>query len=328
MIDYICPSCRGRVERRDAGYVCAREDQIFPVVCGIPDFRLEPQPADVEKARELEASELPFEELMRAHIRRHTPAELVEHEARYELSWRARGLEALRRFEGMLSSGGFLGPGGRFLDAGCGKGSVVAALALERPDAEIVGLDFCLRYLVLGRKLLRERGLRNVTLVCASVENLPFHGGTFDAMTALDVIEHVPDCARGMRQMTRVLKPRGHLFLNSPNRFSVFMPEDHCRLWWIGFLPRRYMPRYAGLRGRDYYGVRLLSIFDLRKLMAAMPGTWQEFGVQVATEGAGLKRWLKRFPGPLRLLNRFFFWVIPSYNVLFRKEPAEPPAAA
>lgn len=79
----------------------------------------------------------------------------------------------------------------RILDVGCGTGANLKTLS-EFGDAEGVdvspdALEFCL-----------ERGLTNVKLGAA--EDLPYESGTFDLVTALDVVEHLDNDVRGLRE--------------------------------------------------------------------------------------------------------------------------------
>ena len=84
----------------------------------------------------------------------------------------------------------------RILDVGCGTGANLLMLS-QFGDAEGVdisedALAFC-----------RERGLANVKLGAA--EKLPYDDGTFDLVTALDVVEHLDDDLGGLSEMRRVL---------------------------------------------------------------------------------------------------------------------------
>ena len=95
----------------------------------------------------------------------------------------------------------------RILDVGCGTGANVKMLS-QFGDAEGVdispdALQFC-----------RERGLDNIKLGAA--EELPYEDGTFDLVTALDVVEHLDDDVGGLREMRRVLRPGGRVLLFVP----------------------------------------------------------------------------------------------------------------
>src|SRR2546421_10002376 len=95
----------------------------------------------------------------------------------------------------------------RILDVGCGTGANLQMLS-EFGDAEGVdvsseALDFC-----------RARGLARVKQGAA--ESLPFEDASFDLVTGLDVVEHLDDDLAGLKEMRRVLRPRGRALLFVP----------------------------------------------------------------------------------------------------------------
>ena len=105
----------------------------------------------------------------------------------------------------------------RILDVGCGTGANLLMLS-EYGDAEGVdisedALAFC-----------RERGLDKVSL--GAGEKLPYEDGTFDLVTALDVVEHMDDDLAGLREMRRVLRPGGRVLLFVPTFMFLWGLQD------------------------------------------------------------------------------------------------------
>lgn len=92
---------------------------------------------------------------------------------------------------------------GWVLEVGCGTGR---NLNLYGPGVRLVGLDVGPEALEAAKK--RAPG---VPLVRASVEELPFRDGTFDAVVSGLVFCSVPNPDRGLREVRRVLKPNGLL---------------------------------------------------------------------------------------------------------------------
>lgn len=105
----------------------------------------------------------------------------------------------------------------RILDVGCGTGANLLMLS-EYGEAEGVdiaedALAFC-----------RERGLDKVRL--GAGEELPYEDGTFDLVTAFDVVEHMDDDLAGLREMRRVLRPGGRVLLFVPTFMFLWGLQD------------------------------------------------------------------------------------------------------
>ncbi len=58
----------------------------------------------------------------------------------------------------------------------------------------------------------------NITYLVGDIQAIPFPDRSFEAITCLDVIEHVPEYRKALQQMFRVLKDNGVLFLTTPNK--------------------------------------------------------------------------------------------------------------
>ena len=105
----------------------------------------------------------------------------------------------------------------RILDVGCGTGGNLTLLSqfgdAEGVDVSPEALEFC-----------RQRGLKNVHLGAA--EKLPFEDGTFDLVTALDVVEHLDDDVAGLREFRRVLRPEGRILLFVPTFMFLWGVQD------------------------------------------------------------------------------------------------------
>lgn len=103
-----------------------------------------------------------------------------------------------------------------FLDAGCGDGRHLAALVRSghRP-ARVAGIDISQRILDTARAAAAPI---EPELIRANLEVLPFEDGVFDLALCTQVIEHLLDPAAGIRELARVLGPRGTLVLTTDNR--------------------------------------------------------------------------------------------------------------
>jgi 2-polyprenyl-6-hydroxyphenyl methylase / 3-demethylubiquinone-9 3-methyltransferase len=102
--------------------------------------------------------------------------------------------------------------GRRVLDAGCGGGLVARELAAA--GAEVVGVDRSLGSLGVARRAVRTR----FAPAQGRLERLPFADGSFDAVVAADVLEHLPDLPAAATELARVLAPGGSLVFDTVNR--------------------------------------------------------------------------------------------------------------
>ncbi|MER7543412.1 class I SAM-dependent methyltransferase [Spirillospora sp. NPDC127506] len=115
----------------------------------------------------------------------------------------------------LLSAGASL-----VLDIGCGEGALNAALPRPSP-IRLVGLD-------ASADLLRDHP---GTRVRGDALRLPFRDGTFDAAVAVNMLHHLDDPGRALREARRVLAPGGLLLASaicrndSPELAPVWRPE-------------------------------------------------------------------------------------------------------
>ncbi len=104
-----------------------------------------------------------------------------------------------------------LEPGMRLLDAGCGPGTVTAGLARAVVPGEVIGLDVAPGVLEHARAHAIEEGVDNVTFVVGDVYALDYPDGAFDVVYANQLLQHLTDPVRAIREMRRVLRPGGLL---------------------------------------------------------------------------------------------------------------------
>ena len=106
--------------------------------------------------------------------------------------------------------------GARVLDVGCGGGLLSEALA--EAGADVTAIDLAPDLLKIARLHGLESGVR-VDYRQLSAEALAAEaGGEFDAITCMEMLEHVPDPASILRACATLLRPGGRLFVSTLNR--------------------------------------------------------------------------------------------------------------
>jgi len=116
-------------------------------------------------------------------------------------------------------------------DLGCGTGQVSAALAPF--VARVIAVDASAAMLQAARK--RLHGVNNIELRRGDLEALPIDDERLDAATLMLVLHHVPEPAKALAEVARVLKPAGRLL------FVDMLPHDRSGYRqqmghvWLGF---------------------------------------------------------------------------------------------
>ncbi len=122
-----------------------------------------------------------------------------------------------------------LKPGARVLDAGCGNGRHLYE-AFKQPGVKVVGLDMKSEDVTKARNMMRlmekvgEGGEGVWGVFTGDITSLPFSDQSFDVVICSEVLEHIPDEAKAIQEITRVLKPGEILAVSVPR----FFPELIC----------------------------------------------------------------------------------------------------
>ena len=245
-VTLVCPNCKGGLARDDDGLGCGSCGARYPVVAGIPDCRILPDPwisipDDRAKARRLAGltGGLDFPAAVQAYwdITPETPDDRKRHFIRAVLDGERLAAEWVATFPDARRDAG------PWLDLGCGTGNLLSAVAAR--GIEAIGLDIALRWLVVAcRRPGFETGEQ---LLCGDAAHLPFEDGAFGTVTALGVLEHCHDLPGVLGEVHRVLRPGGRFAARTVNRYSL-LPEPHVGVWGAGYLPRAWADRYVHWR--------------------------------------------------------------------------------
>src|SRR5258706_5592376 len=120
-------------------------------------------------------------------------------------------------------------PGERVLDLGCGAGR--HAFEAHRRGGLVVAVDLDATELSGAKEILEamtDQGEAPTDALGAAVRanalRLPFPDGTFDRVIVSEVLEHIPDDAGAVAELTRVLRPGGTMAVTVP----AWLPERLC----------------------------------------------------------------------------------------------------
>ena len=106
--------------------------------------------------------------------------------------------------------------GKRILDVGCGGGILSESMA--RNGAHVIGIDLAQKPLTVARLHSLESGVK-VDYQRIAVEELAAREpASFDVVTCMEMLEHVPDPASVVRACATLVKPGGRVFLSTINR--------------------------------------------------------------------------------------------------------------
>ncbi len=106
--------------------------------------------------------------------------------------------------------------GRKILDIGCGGGILTEALAAN--GADVTGIDMADMSLRVAKLHLHESQLDIEYQMISAEEFAESHAETFDVITCLEMLEHVPDPASIVNAAASMLKPDGDLFFSTINR--------------------------------------------------------------------------------------------------------------
>ena len=108
-----------------------------------------------------------------------------------------------------------LGPmSGTILDAGTGTARIPIAISQMRPTWELTCIDLSANMLKVGAENVSKAEVRSqITLELIDAKAMPYPESYFDMVISNSIIHHLPDPLPFLREIKRVLKPNGAIFL-------------------------------------------------------------------------------------------------------------------
>ena len=153
--------------------------------------------------------------------------------------------------------------GQRLLNVGCGTGGFNRVA--EQAGAIAWGVDADPEAVAIGAARVPVG-----RILCAEAESLPFPDRSFDVVYCFSTLEHVADPGWALREMVRVLRADGALYLHTPNRWACF--EGHYKVFWVPGLPRWLGRAYLAFRGRPTAFLETLRPLTLARCRRLLEG--------------------------------------------------------
>lgn len=148
------------------------------------------------------------------------------------------------------------------LDLGSGEGGTSIVFS---KDNFVVSFDLSLI------RLLRQIGSDKFYKVNGNGLILPFKNKSFDLIIVQDVIEHLQTTNDFYFEICRVLKPKGTIYLSTPNKLSVFnfLADPHFGLPVVSLLKREHIKKYflKYFRKKDFERLDVAQLLSLNELI-------------------------------------------------------------
>lgn len=260
-IQFICPSCRLHLVKKNDQLICDRCGKKIPTVDGVPVFTNDKYWGKVSEDELKQVIEVidkkGFESLDDQLQKRF---DYTGHEDRAD--WRF--------FIPITKES-------KILDIGAGLGRIT--IPLSRICREVVACDKSITRMRFLKRRAQNENLDNVQVVVADIFDLPFKDNSFDLIVMNGVLEWVgqtdlfanPRYAqiKSLEICRRLLKEGGYLYIGIENRFAhaYLKASDHNGLRFTSYMPRWMANFYSIIRGRGSYNTYTYSKSGYSRLL-------------------------------------------------------------
>lgn len=152
----------------------------------------------------------------------------------------------------------------KFLEIGCGLGYF--SNKAFKMGAKVTGVDIGPNLVAINKKLTPKGNF-----LVASASKLPFKDNSFDIVLSTEVIEHVDNQDKAIKEMFRVLKGSGTLVITTPNRifkplfdflsFIRVRPYHGNENWYYPWDLKRKLQKYGLIVEESYFNFFLINKF-------------------------------------------------------------------
>lgn len=197
---------------------------------------------------------------------------------------------------------------------GTGTGGL-AIILFKEYKCDIYGIESCEKQFEIIQEKCREVGINPSNFKQEFGENLSFEDNQFDMVHCFTVLEHVQNVEKCVREMIRITKPGGIIYINTPN--YKFPREGHYKITFPTFMPKIFGYLYLVVRGRPYQFLKSINFIterQLNKILSKQQGIYW-FRIYKPFE---------REKGRLRYLFfnflKFNLFIYPNQEIIIRKK--------
>jgi ubiquinone/menaquinone biosynthesis C-methylase UbiE len=185
----------------------------------------------------------------------------------------------------------------KILDIGCGSGVLIDDFI--KREAEAYGVDMSLR----AAEFFKKRGL---DVKKGKAEKLPYKNQTFDAVCAIDLLEHIKSEKQTLKEARRVLKRNGVLVVFAPAFRALWSSRDdrlgHVRRYKKGELEKKLTNVGFKIIDSNYYVFLFFPFWLIRVLFEKL-----SFGQKnIKTDLMLVPKWLSKLLLSILRIENFF----------------------
>lgn len=124
------------------------------------------------------------------------------------------------------------------LDIATGTGDLAITISKALPQASIIGADISENMLEVGKQKVKKKKLDDrIKMELGDSEKLKYNDGFFDAVTVAFGVRNYEDLDKGLKEMNRVTKPNGHVYILEFSKPTAFPIKQIYNFYFSSILP-------------------------------------------------------------------------------------------
>lgn len=204
----------------------------------------------------------------------------------------------------------------RHLIVGVGTGGLVVALK-KIGVQDVAGFDPSDAAIEIAKQKARLVGVNDSQILNGVAEKIPFENETFDFVHCVTVLEHVQDVRLSVREMYRVLKPGGTIYIHTPNYRYPY--EPHYKIPAPTQWGRFWTKLYFKLKGLPVSFVDSLNLFSEKQLNKILKSEVKYF-YRVYKKNSDSAGVLPNDSFKMKLLKRYLYHLIARKDIYKNQE--------